>query len=155
MCSPFCSSIMGSWGSVLLRTYVYVCISLTHLRLVHVEFGGHGLHLPGLLLEARLVHRQLLRHLGPRLLWKTSRKREIGLRARMVQYSPFLRSRLLLVCVNKCFIYLLVLLIVSSSERCRILNRNKMISHTHGSDFDSFSATKIWSASPPLSSTSA
>lgn len=48
------------------------------------------------------------------------------LRARMVQYSSFLRSRLLLVCVNnKRFIYLLVLLIVSSSERCRILNRNK------------------------------
>ena len=40
---------------------------LVDLRLVHVELGGHGLHLAGLLLQVLLVDRQLLGHLGTRL----------------------------------------------------------------------------------------
>lgn len=40
---------------------------LVDLRLVHVELGGHRLHLVGLFLEVLLVDRQLLSDLGARL----------------------------------------------------------------------------------------
>lgn len=53
------------------------CFSIfpAHLRLIHVELRGHCFHLPSLFLETCLVHRQLLRNLGPRLLSYDSRNR--------------------------------------------------------------------------------
>lgn len=52
---------------------------LVHLRLIHVEFGCHGLHLAGLFLKVLLINRQLFRDLGSGLSGKQVLKLNVEL----------------------------------------------------------------------------